>query len=303
MSLSTGRGGLASSGVLPSCRVRTLEDVRPFAIAPIEDLPSDIDPWPLPVYGTNSTLRINKASLRLRTNSWFDGTMKWEQVDAAFVPIWKSGSTTFEAQMARRAGFQHSAHSFAGRVGTAAITKGTVALAVVRNPIDRFESAFRTMNELNLASADISEHRQRLAKFVEAVWRGDAQPWGEHLLTQMYFLTSTDRHGQPLAFTHVGKLESPGELEATMDAFEGALGLAHGTFERTANNCTNGCHIAKHGLLRDAPELLRRVCALYQQDFVCLGYHMPRACLDAPLPVPPVPRTQLHRPQSSVRPF
>ena len=143
-----------------------------------------------------------------------------------------------------------------------------------------------------------------LEQFVSRVEGGWPLWGGEHVLTQMYFLTSTDRHGKPLSFTHVGRVEA---LSDALQHFRQAFGLARrsdpaGEAADRQVACTHGCNssimnasngragslsswrarlasqVARRGLLASRPDLVRRVCLIYRQDYACLGYPLPPAC-------------------------
>jgi len=231
---------------------------------------------------------LNKAALRVREHHFTDGAApaSWSEIDALHVPIWKSGSTAMDAIVMNQLHFNHTAHSFAGRLGTATATRDAAAIAIVRDPVQRFESAFRTMTP-GLANASRDEQRQKLIEFTDRVWHGEPLVAAEHLLTQMYFLTSTDHHGQPLQFRVVGKVE---RFDEALRNIEYTLKMPARSLDTPTRKCTHGCDVHRYSrLLEEAPDALRKVCALYQQDFVCLGYRMPDACVARPLPsLPPV---------------
>ena len=281
-----------------NCRLRTLEDMRPFFRRADQPLVG-VEAWALPTYGANSSVRINKAAIRLRQNRYRDPNspwkdLSWHEADALYVPIWKSGSSALDALFSEQLHFDHLPHSFVGRIGTAAAnSRSAVAIAIVRDPLQRFESAFRTVTGYTtpalLANASRTEQRRLLVEFVERVWRGEPFFGAEHLLTQMYFLSSTDRYGQPLTFGVVGRTE---RLDEALRGIENLLKLPQHTLAAPPPKCTLGCNTRKFAgsLLEDAPDALRKVCALYRQDFVCLGYRMPDACVVRPLPPLPLAR-------------
>jgi len=235
--------------------------------------------WSLPVYGANSTIRFNKAALRL-TNS------RVADIDAAYVPIWKSGSTMLKAVFSanvERVGSFIDFHSFEGRVGTAAImAPGAVVLALVRDPVARFESMFRLLNSAFLQNATRHEQEESFFQFTDSVWRGVPMRYAEHVLTQMYFLTSTNFHGEVLPFRHIGKVEA---LNESLHRFGTALNLTQRL--KPPRGCI-ACHVERSAersisLAKTSPHALLRICAMYRQDFACLGYALPPVCTPANL--------------------
>jgi len=110
-------------------------------------------------------------------------------------------------------------------------------------------------------------------------------------------------HGTPIRLSHVGRAEALDESLSfvstklrTMlrknfsysrpDRAQQSAG--HTTRNRTVERvCTHGCGLEDFSLTSQASfgadpqdqELLRTVCHIYRQDYACLGYPLPEACI------------------------
>ncbi|KAK3278901.1 hypothetical protein CYMTET_13194 [Cymbomonas tetramitiformis] len=224
------------------------------------------------------------------------------------VPIWKSGSTTLQKlfhKVGARGPHDGSSYSYRGgtpaakrcfkapsmRNGTFLLTAAeydkVIKVSFVRDPLTRFVSAFNRMaDDLPARLRQMPAHAS-LLEFAKKVQQGRFLGGGEHVLTQMYFLSGTDRQGVPLNFDFIGRLEN---FEVDWMRVVDLMGeegkkrlLEKGVAEYGRKELALPKGIAHPGKGRDTlltanPELQRIVCDIYRQDYLCLGYPFPKAC-------------------------
>lgn len=196
----------------------------------------------------------------------------------------------------------------------------SVNLAVVRDPVRRFISALDPHRGTPGPSAEPSLVRRWAATVAgayglgslddEAVFgnvssatlellarRASAMRAGRfyddpHARTQSYFLSATDATGRPLEWEAILQLEDGGTL-ASMQAYaRSMLKAAHRSeiparalLRRHENaRAVDSSISAEAHLLRAVlahPSIPCDLCAIYGQDFACLGYRFPDACSQA----------------------
>lgn len=174
--------------------------------------------------------------------------------------------------------------------------------AFVRHPLHRFLSGALPLT-VGLCNGEPCEadmrrlraHARSLAR--EFRVRLSAPPHSIHYRTQAYFLSTTDASGEPTRWDFVGRLETFDAdwrvVSRVLDRHKNASGAAaaraadavvHGGATTDAGVRLNAGHDAptRAAFLRAVqqrePELLCDVCAVYAQDFVCLGYTLPPPC-------------------------
>ena len=107
-----------------------------------------------------------------------------------------------------------------------------------------------------------------------------------HYLTQSYFLSATDASGKPIDWDLLVRLEnfSSGISTAvhamtTDDRRSRRGGLKIFGPRNQKVGFTAAARFALKAALLNATDLMCDVCAVYGQDYVCLGYTVPSACL------------------------
>jgi len=160
----THHNNIALTSFDPHCRLRTYEDTTNFPVDADFNMGKDFQRGgetgccALPVYGKDSTIRRNKVSLLMASG----------RTIASYVPIWKS-ATSVVRKYAMQWGFNdaYEGAPFIGFVGTSAIKDYTYVWSVVRDPLARFESAFRTTHGDQL--------RRQMKAFEKTYPQGTAQ--------------------------------------------------------------------------------------------------------------------------------
>ena len=156
---------------------------------------------------------------------------------------------------------------------------------VVRNPISRFISAYNTVLQLehelrargrfeNYASCG-----ERLEQFVDGMFGDRRLPakrfrYDMHIASQMSALRCTSGGSQPMPLTFIRKLESlPSSDYLLSNTFlpDHRIGQAN-----AQKGGRRQCSITSANL---SHAILRQLCEYYAQDFVCLEYKLPDACL------------------------
>ena len=187
------------------------------------------------------------------------------------------------------------------------------AFAVVRDPITRFISALSPhSSDMSAKAAGYLYHKKDFSQLdrrvfgitlkdstsvLEMLVRRAARIRSQreyiddaHVRSQSYFLSSTDAAGRPILWDAIVRLEEASRFsEQLAEAMLRDAGLDGGAsgrkWARTAlySRDQNSKRYGAAGTeLRAAvlshPTLACDLCAIYAQDFLCLGYSFPEAC-------------------------
>ncbi|CAK0876603.1 unnamed protein product [Prorocentrum cordatum] len=146
--------------------------------------------------------------------------------------------------------------------------------AFVRDPFERFAAGVHEHGMWNGAKMDRNVNAARgfsrnFARFPHD-YRNCPLP------TQSYFLSATDDSGKPIDWDFIAKLE---DFDAQWISLGAVVGSNFSKPQEMANPSGSG------GLTRRVVDALRqdleiacRVCQVYIQDYVCLGYTVPEYC-------------------------
>uniref|UniRef100_A0A7S0N7I3 Sulfotransferase n=1 Tax=Pyramimonas obovata TaxID=1411642 RepID=A0A7S0N7I3_9CHLO len=228
------------------------------------------------------------------------------------LPIWKSASTTLQ-KLLQKIGAKgpHDGSSFTMRGNTKAakdcykspsMRNGTFLLksdeykqylkaSFVRDPLTRFVSGYNRIFDDIPDRIKALPQPYRIREVAEKVRQGRFLGMGEHVLTQMYFLSSTTRGGSQLEFDFIGKLE---DWETDWGNFVELMGPEAKRLFHEKGVQHYGAHEqrntqsklqSKNEELAQDPVVQRAVCEIYAQDYVCLGYPLPPACTAEPSPL------------------
>lgn len=176
--------------------------------------------------------------------------------------------------------------------------------AFVRHPLHRFLSGALPPTVVLCNGEPCEADMRRLRAHARGLARDfrvrlSTPPHSIHYRTQAYFLSTTDASGEPARWDFIGRLETfdadwrvvsrvldhhngssvngaaaraADAADTSVDGADGAavrLNAGHDAFTRAA---------FLRAVERREPELLCDVCAVYAQDFVCLGYALPPPC-------------------------
>jgi len=146
---------------------------------------------------------------------------------------------------------------------------------VVRDPLTRFISATKPHGEFPLCGDGTIVCEEETRRITDQLFRikrtNGLSVSDEHLLPQMYFLSSTDRRGNLIRFTHLYRMELIGDLFL-------AGGNASGMTSFWFNNKSSIDLYIAH--FRQDDTFQRALCEIYYTDYTCLGYKLPTACYD-----------------------
>jgi len=172
--------------------------------------------------------------------------------------------------------------------GTSLIQSSTsMAFTVVRDPIARFLSGYQPHKRWTNAHicqhhvcestmAELRSHSAMLLNYFPtslAVRPNKFERKIPHWLTQSYFLGATDGAGNPIQFQAVFKLED-GNIFENISSL-----LTYVSHSRIINR--GGSTEIKKWFLEDVAndiQIICNLCRIYAQDFVCLGYPLPKIC-------------------------
>ena len=108
-----------------------------------------------------------------------------------------------------------------------------------------------------------------------------------HWQTQSYFLSSTDAAGAPFRWDMLARMETVGTtddaLQPALERILAATGVrGNSSLPHENSKQKKGVSSAEHAdvlrRLRNHSEAMCDLCAVYGQDFTCLGYAFPPAC-------------------------
>ena len=151
----------------------------------------------------------------------------------------------------------------------------TKIFTVVRDPLTRFISATKPHGEFPLCGNGTIVCEEETRRITDQLFRikrtNGLSVSDEHLLPQMYFLSSTDRRGNLLRFTHLYRMELVGDLFL---AGENASDITSFWFNNKSSIELYIAHFQQDYAFQ------RALCEIYYTDYKCLGYKLPTACHD-----------------------
>lgn len=170
-------------------------------------------------------------------------------------------------------------------------------LAFVRDPLDRFISGARPHKKWKLCSGatgqlaicpdDLKMLRKHAYMLLAKFEVRNLTPLASvHWYTQTYFLSATDRLGQPIPWDYIGRLETIEQDFANINALahnhSGASRFKLKRIDVNASKQNVGVNPMSRKVLREAvlssPDLACNFCRFYHQDYTCLGYPLPIEC-------------------------
>jgi len=185
-------------------------------------------------------------------------------------------------------------------------TNSTFNLALVRHPFGRFITALCPHNQIsednlcNMRTYALGYARPRLPLIELLAWRARTMRFqiayadDAHVRTQSYFLTSTDRSGNPIRWDAILRLEDASFSQQLSDIFQGMLtdvGMSYEDARITgmswsksrANSKLNAKAIYRQLAIEAEahPSFLCDLCHIYGQDFACLGFAFPAQCRES----------------------
>jgi len=258
-----------------------------------------------PVY-LNSDVRPTKVLISYPSTA--------THADLVYLPIWKCATSTVTDALHGEERVLHGPHddlaSAEGKVVLEnrsffhlegpisasaeydrAVAGDAVMFTVVREPFTRFVSAYEPILPLKLCDgepcASTLDDMARVAQLLHNDTRFRRGGY-EHLLSQTYFLSATDARAQRLtdtsAFQHVARVEQLTDDLSVITQAAGVHVRSSSVLLASPDLKCQNCHptdaIEKYkAALLQRPDAACLVCDAYAQDYDCLGYTKPEACL------------------------
>lgn len=178
-------------------------------------------------------------------------------------------------------------HVGRGEYGTAVDASGYFVFAFVRSPLRRFLSGFHTVAKRGSAGGAYGDSKrmpfvrvthddraQMEAFFADVETNGG--PWEEHTAQQSFYLSHPNSH-VPLHLDFVGRVEDF-HVDWRKVEFLANLQSARTLPKRNPEERSKVPNPVTLEQLEVDAEMLRKICKLYEQDFLCLNYTVPQQC-------------------------